>query len=200
MKPHSRKALDTFNDGCDRALGLSSIYRYLDAAAPPAMNCDDLLRSSVVLLVSSFDLLMHEIYRGEVIHRLVSKRPSSSLRIPFDAGFISGGDQVSLVDRHIRAENSYKSFVAPKRVAECLQPFLDNAWVRIAEEMDETAASSKLQLKSVVDLRNRIAHEGDVKPEYNGIELWSIYLEDVESSICFVRRLGASITSVVDGS
>lgn len=198
MKPHISAALSTFNHGCDRARGLKTIYDYLKGVAPPALDCDDILRSAVVQVVSSFDLLMHDVIRLEVIHRLTHKQEVQFLKIPFATVIADGPSQLSIVDQSIRDENCYKSFVAPDKVAECLRPLIDKPWDRIAQELNESPSSCKSQLKSIVALRNRIAHEADVNPNYGGIELWPIYPEDVTQTISFLRKLGASVCSIVD--
>lgn len=198
MKSHVHNALRNFNNGCDRADGMRSIYQYLKGAAPLAMNCDDILRSSVVLVVSSFDLLVHDLFRTEVLHRFSSNRSSSMLKIPFDAGFLTGAEQVAAIEEHVRSENSYKSFVAPDKLSECLRPLVEKPWDKISITLGTTSTSSKAKLKSIVDLRNRIAHESDVNPAYGGLDLWPIYSEDVEASVTFLRSLGAAVAQVIN--
>lgn len=164
------------------------------------MDCDDILRSSVVLAVSSFDLLAHDLYRTEVIHRFISKKSSATLKIPFDAGFLVGPSQAAAIDEHVRSETSYKSFVAPDKLAECLRPLIEKPWDKISVSLGIPAAVGKARLKSIIDLRNRIAHEGDVNPAFGGIDLWPIYSEDVEASIGFLRGLGTAVAQVVDAA
>jgi len=198
VKAHVYSSLRNFINGCDRADGLRSIHRYLKGAAPVAMDCDDILRSSVVLAVSSFDLFAHDLYRTEFLYRFVSKRPSVTLKIPFNAGFLEGAAQAAAIDEHIRLDNSYKSFVAPDKLAECLRPLVEKPWDKISEIVGIPSAPCKARLKSIVDLRNRIAHEGDVNPAFGGLDLWPIYAEDVEASIFFLRNLGIAVARVVD--
>ncbi|WP_313437950.1 HEPN domain-containing protein [Novosphingobium sp.] len=200
MKSHVQSALRNFSNGCDRAQGLCSIHRYLKGAAPVAMDCDDILRSSVVLAVSSFDLFIHDLYRTEVVHRFISKKSSAGLKIPFDAGFLAGSLQTSAIDEQIRLENSYKSFVAPDKLSECLRPLIEKPWEKISTILGVPAPDSKARLKSIVGLRNRIAHEGDVNPALGGIDLWPIYSEDVQASVEFLRILGVAVAEVVDNA
>lgn len=61
MSPHLQSALSLFANGCTRARNLKAIYEYLSKHAPAAMDCDDILRSSLLLAVSSFDLYMHDV-------------------------------------------------------------------------------------------------------------------------------------------
>lgn len=198
MKTHISSAHRAFNDGCDRADKLKFIFEYLKKVAPSAIDCDDILRSALVLAVSSFDLFIHDLFRLEVTHRLSSKQEINSLRVPFNVLISSDRAQIDIIDESIRKENSYKSFVAPDKLAECLRILVDKPWDKIADDLNDTAAISKAKLRSVVDLRNRIVHEADVNPAYGRIELWPIYCEDVENSIAFLRQLGASIAEIVN--
>lgn len=198
MKSHIRSSLSLFTSNCERADGLRLIYEYLTAISPKSLNCDDVLRSALLLCVSSFDLFMHDIFRTEVVYRISARRKVDGFKIPFDALFIESSLHPVLVDEQIRRENSYKSFVAPDKIAECLRPLLAGSWDKIALEMCLPPTDCKARLKSIIDLRNRIAHEADVNPSYAGIELWPIYSVDVESSIDFLRSLGEAIAKVVD--
>jgi hypothetical protein len=200
MKNHIFSAYKAFKDGCDRADGLKSIFEYLNKVAPAALDCDDILRSALVLAVSSFDLFIHDLFRLEVTHRLDTKREINSLRVPFNVLVSSDHAQIDIIDESIRKENSYKSFVAPDKLAECLRILVDKPWDKIADTLNDTAAICKAKLKSVVDLRNRIVHEADVNPAYGGIELWPIYSLDVEDSIAFLRQLGSSIAEIVNNT
>lgn len=141
---------------------------------------------------------MHDTYIGEVLHRLDAGQCIPALKVPFDAVNAIGTSRIEIINECIRRENSYKSFVAPDKVAECLKVLVDNPWDKVATELSEPSANLKAQLRSVVDLRNRIAHEADVNPTYAGIELWPIYSADVALSISFIRRLASGIANVID--
>ena len=118
MKNHISSTYNAFKDGCDRADKLKSIFKYLKKVAPAALNCDDILRSALVLAVSSFDLFIHDLFRLEVTHRLGTKREINSLRVPFNVLVCSDQAQIDIIDESIRKENSYKSFVAPDKLAQ----------------------------------------------------------------------------------
>lgn len=198
MKSHLSSAHSTFKNGCQRARSLKSIFDYLTTHSPAALNCDDVLRSSLVLAVSSFDLLLHDIFRQEVVSRLGTRKSVSTLRIPFDALIAPDTNRHSLVDEAIREENSYKSFVAPNKLAECLSKLIERPWEKIADSMGTPQAQVKNQLRLIVDLRNRIAHEADVNPRYGGVSLWPIYGNDVDQAIKFLESLGLTICTVID--
>lgn len=200
MKSHIASALRTFEKGCDRSDTLRHLYSYIVQTSPAALDCSDILRSSVVLAVSSFDLLVHDLYRLEVIHRLTSLQPLPSLRVPYNAVLSNDAERATLVDENIRLENSFKSFVAPDKLADCLRPLVGSIWDKVSVIRGRCIADEKAALKSVVDLRNRIAHEADVNPALGGIDLWPIYQSDVESSVTFLRGFGNAVARVVSDS
>lgn len=200
MKSHVKSALRTFEKGCDRSDTLRHLYSYIGRSSPAALDCSDMLRSAIVLAVSSFDLLVHDLYRLEVAYRLTTLRPVPSLRVPFDAVLSSGAERATLVDESIRLENSFKSFVAPDKLADCLRPLVGSIWERVAVIRGRSIAEDKASLKAAVDLRNRIAHEADVNPALGGIDLWPIYNADVEDLVGFLRAFGAAVASVVADS
>lgn len=200
MKSYISSSLRIFINGCDRANGLTAIYKYLITAAPKAMDADDLLRSSVVLCVSAFDLFIHDLYRTEILHRFISKKSCPKIKIPFNAAFLTGIEQITAIDDQIRLENSYKSFVAPEKLGDCIRYFIDNPWDKISVILGTPSKTCRGQLKSIVDLRNRIAHEGDVNPNLGGVDLWPIYVEDVEASVTYLRKLGIAIAQIIDAS
>ncbi len=200
MKSHVAMALRTFEKGCDRSDTLRHLHSYIVRSSPSALDCSDILRSAVVLVVGSFDLLVHDLYRLEVIHRLTSRRAVSSLKVPFNTALSSGSDQAALVDEHIRLENSFKSFVAPDKLADCLRPLVGSIWDGVTAIRGRSIADEKSSLKAIVDLRNRIAHEADVNPALGGIDLWPIYDADVEASVNFLRAFGTAVGQVVSDS
>lgn len=200
MKSHVTLALRTFERGCDRADSLRHLHSYIVRSSPSALDCSDMLRSAVVLAVSSFDLLVHDLYRLEVIFRLTSLRPMPSLKIPFNTILSSDAERAMLVDASIRIDNSFKSFVAPDKLADCLRPLVGSTWEGVAAIRERSIAEDKASLKAAVDLRNRIVHEADVNPALGGIDLWPIYSSDVETSINFLKGFGAAVARVVSDS
>lgn len=176
---------------------MTAIHAYLVKTSPLALNCDDILRSSLVLAVSSFDLFMHDVYRLEALQRLAGQRDIPLLKIPFNILHIEATQRCGFLEDFIKKENAHKSFVAPDKVAECLRSLIDAPWDGIAAKFGSSSSSCKAQLKGVVDLRNRIAHEADVNPTFGGTELWPIYAEDVSDSVNFLRRLGRAIAEAL---
>ena len=75
-----------FLHGIDRSNQFCSVYEYDIANYPSAMDFSDMLRSAVMLSISSLDLLVHSVYKTEVIYRLqnsISINKRLPLRKPF---------------------------------------------------------------------------------------------------------------------
>lgn len=189
--------LNKLRHGCERARSMCAIYEYMDRAGPGALDCTDLLRSAVMISVSAFDLFLHEIIRIEVRERVENGIRIENIRVPISAVVCRPEDQSTIIDECLALDNSYKSFVSPDKFAECMKPFLSRPWDDVATLRGEDAESLKRTLRSVVDLRNRIAHEADLNPNYAGIEMWPIYQQDVADIIDFIESLSESIAAVL---
>ncbi len=122
------------------------------------------------------------------------------MRVPFNTVLLSEAERATLVNESIRVENSFKSFVAPEKLADCLRPLVGSIWEPVAAIRGRPSAEDKASLKAAVDLRNRIAHEADVNPALGGIDLWPIYDSDVEGSVQFLRAFGTAVARVVSDS
>jgi hypothetical protein len=168
--------------------------------SPAALDCDDILRSAIVLVISSFDLLIHDLFRMEVLYRFQNKITVNYVKINFASVVASSEIQLKLIDEQIRIENSYRSFVSPDKLSECMRAFSNHPWQGIALAFGSEPEYCKIRLKAIVDLRNRIAHEADINPNYGGIELWPIYEEDVFQAIDFIYKLGGAVALHVDNS
>jgi hypothetical protein len=165
-----------------------------------ALDTSDMLRAAVVLCVSAFDFLIHELYRVEVLARLKSGRSVRRLHIPFEAAIAGSSDLEALIEAHVRDVNSYKSFVDPAKFAEAMGCFVDSPWEKIAVKSGSDADSLKRRVRSVYRWRNRIAHEADINPTLSGIMLFAIIKSDVIDAITDFERIGlAAIEVLRDG-
>jgi hypothetical protein len=174
------------------------IYEYDTANYPTAMDMSDLLRSGILLAVSSLDLLVHSLYRAEVVYRLQNSIPIDFLEIPYNCLISDPIIKIQSVDTSIKSSHSFKSFVAPDKIAEILRHFVADPWTSIAVDIGEDKKDTKSRLRQIIDWRNRIAHEADINPNYGGIDLWPISKLDTESSIKFIEKIGTSIVKTVE--
>jgi len=165
--------------------------------APAALDSSDLLRSSIILGVSSLDYLMHQIIRFEIEDRVLRKRPANGITIPIEFAAFDEATLIKNTGLHIKAVNGYKSFVSPPKIAEGLKCILDCPWENISVTFGSDAKAIKTRLTLIVDMRNRIAHEADIDPELLVPVSYAIDREDVGQSIDFIEALGVAILRAV---
>ncbi len=196
MSRHS-SIVTTHKDGASRCRQLCDLYSYGLTQYPAQLDSTDILRSSVVMIMSSLDLLIHSLYLNEVRHRLSNGIQIKSLVIPFNSLVLGPAEAAAAIDSHISNNHSYKSFIAPDKISEVICHFIDNPFVVISQKLGLPEKDVKIKLKELVRWRNRIAHEADINPELGGIELWPIFESDVRTAIDFIERLGEIIVEAV---
>jgi len=188
---------DTFSGNMDRCETLCSVFEYSQQNFPPALDCDDLLRSAVLMSVSSLDLLMHDLIRYEVQRRLAVGQTCDGLQIPFDSLGLPAAALPSAIDSHVVQTNAHRSFVAPEKIAQSMTPFVPNLWQAVANTIGTDAQSLKNELREVVRWRNRIAHQADINPVYGGTDLFDIEIADVRTAISIITIIGHGISDTL---
>lgn len=183
---------DAFDQSLARARNLCDIQRFIDRQYSPILDTSDLLRASVVLSVSAFDFLIHEIFRIEVIFRFRNNKSVEKLIIPFDTLIANPSDVADLISEYVSGVNSYKSFVDPGKYAEAMVCFVPHPWNSISALMGGDSQTLKGRLRAIHKWRNRIAHEADIKPILAGVELWPIQIGDVLDAVGYIARLGVA--------
>ena len=183
----------------ERAKQICELQGYLCSTYTAALDTTDLLRASVVLCVSAFDFLVHEIFRIEVLSR---HRNSQSIRrfyIPFSAVICDSSDVEKMIEAHVREANSYKSFVEPGKYAEAMSCFINDPWSQVSAKVGRDPKLLKQRVRAIYRWRNRIAHEADINPVFSGVELYNIDKEDVVNVIDDIEKVGlASIEMLRD--
>lgn len=195
-----RRSLLAFRRDMLRCDAICEIHSYSKATYPGALDLSDLLRSVVVMSMSGLDLLIHSLYRQEIIYRFERKLPVCGLKLPFECVINDDVENIRRIDAEIVAANAHKSFMAPDKIAEILAHLVRQPWERIASELGVDCSSLKLSVREFGRWRNRIAHESDINPLLGGLELWPIVEDDVRNAVAFIRRLGEAITVVLEKS
>ncbi len=107
---------------------------------------------------------------------------------------------IAWVEREIRERHSYQSFQQPDKIAEGIRLISDKKfWDEVAHKMGKPnrAKEIKQELSSIVDRRNKIAHEADIDPSYNIGTRWPIDEIQVDSAINFIQQVVESIHQVI---
>lgn len=186
-----------FQKGVERARNLCGIHTHAKSQFPRVLNCDDILRSAIVIGFSSLDLLIHSISKNEILYRYRNRIEVKRLVVPFNF-FLSGrANIISTLETHISDAHGHKSFMAPDKIAEVLSYFVDEPWRKVSRKLSESEDVVKGTLRELVRWRNRIVHEQDINPQYGGIDLWPVISGDVDQGLNFLDALGPAIAQVI---
>jgi RiboL-PSP-HEPN len=107
-------------------------------------------------------------------------------------------NNTSWLENEIRERLGYQSFQQADKIAEAIRYISDRKlWDEVAIKMSRTAKDIKQQLNSIVDRRNKIAHEADIDPTFNIGDRWYIDEILVSDAVDFIEQLVESIHQVL---
>jgi RiboL-PSP-HEPN len=107
-------------------------------------------------------------------------------------------NNTSWLESEIRERLGYQSFQQADKIAEAIRYISDKKlWDEVAIQMNKSAKDIKQQLNSIVDRRNKIAHEADIDPTFNIGSRWNIDELLVGDAVDFIERLVESIHRVL---
>jgi hypothetical protein len=102
------------------------------------------------------------------------------------------------LESEIRERLGYQSFQQADKVAEAIRYISDQKlWDEVATKMSKPNKDIKQQLNSIVDRRNKIAHEADIDPTFNIGNRWNIDESLVGDAVDFIETLVESIHQVL---
>jgi hypothetical protein len=103
-------------------------------------------------------------------------------------------NNTSWLESEIRERLGYQSFQQADKIADAIRYISDKKlWDEVAIQMARPARDVKQQLNSIVDRRNKIAHEADIDPTFNIGSRWNIDEELVGDAVNFIEILVESI-------
>ena len=187
-----------FSGNINRAKSLCEIQEHLEKHYK-ALDTTDILRSAVVLAVSAFDYVVHEIFRVEILRRYRVGEEVKGVTIPFSLLLLEHKKRERALEDFVVEMNSYKSFVHPDRVADALRAFVEDPWSKMTEELGTDRKDERDNLLRIYRWRNRIAHEADINPAHAGVEAWPIDRGDVLRAVGDVERIGELALKLVGG-
>jgi hypothetical protein len=101
------------------------------------------------------------------------------------------------LDEAIREAHGWLSFQQPDKIADAVRLITAvNLWEAVSTKIGKPAGDIKLQLRAIVDRRNKIAHEADMDPSAPGAR-WPINEALVNDAVNFVEELGIAIADAV---
>lgn len=107
-------------------------------------------------------------------------------------------NNTSWLESEIRERLGYQSFQQADKIADAIRYISDKKlWDEVAIQMTKSAKNIKQQLNSIVDRRNKIAHEADIDPTFNIGSRWNIDELLVGDAVDFIEMLVESIHQVL---
>jgi hypothetical protein len=118
----------------------------------------------------------------------------SDLISTISSSILSRLNNTSWLENEIRERLGYQSFQQADKIAEAIRYISDKKlWDEVATKINKSAKDIKQQLNSIVDRRNKIAHEADIDPTYNIGNRWNINELDVSDAVDFIEQIVESI-------
>ncbi|MDG2990385.1 hypothetical protein L3556_05475 [Candidatus Synechococcus calcipolaris G9] len=107
-------------------------------------------------------------------------------------------NNTSWLESEIRERLGYQSFQQADKIADAIRYISDKKlWDEVAIHMAISAKDVKQQLNSIVDRRNKIAHEADIDPTFNIGNRWNIDEVIVGDAVDFIEKLVENIHQVL---
>ena len=139
-----------------------------------------------------------EIQQAQGYEPLQQSQTLADLVLTLPSSILARLNHTSWLESEIRERLGYQSFQQPDKIAEAIRYISDKKlWDEVAREMTLPTKQIKQQLNSIVDRRNKIAHEADINPTYNIGSRWEIDEELVGDVVDFIERLVESIHQVL---
>jgi hypothetical protein len=107
-------------------------------------------------------------------------------------------NSASWLEDEIRERLGYQSFQQADKIADAIRYISDKKfWDEVGTKMDKSAKDVKQQLNSIVDRRNKIAHEADIDPTFNLGSRWNIDEVLVAEAVDFIADLVENIHQIL---
>lgn len=199
-------ALDLFTENMQRARTLSGLADALPRIGMAGIDTSDLHRAAIVLGVSALDFFVHDVVREGMIKIYKGEIPptdaSNSFRVPLSSVSLCVGDpaDVGWLDSSVRSAHSFLTFQHPDKIADAVRLISPiKLWESVGVELGEDTKAVKIHLTSIVDRRNKIAHEADMDSSSIG-ERWPIDAALVTDALDYVEKVVRAIAKVADAS
>ena len=196
-------AIDQFRRNIQRVRNLGAIYQALSAQTTQALDLSDLLRSELVMAVSTLDHYIHELVRLGMLEAYQGNRVQTDAFLRFQITLSGALEAVNAqgndgwLEDQIRTSHSYRSFQTPDNIADAVRLVSDvQLWDSVATQMGAPPQNIRAQLRLIVNRRNQIAHEADIDPSLGG-RSWPIDFTGADEAVTFTERLAEAIYTVV---
>ena len=198
----------------ERCSHLSAMQAYLAANVVGVLKPDELLRSEWVARVSALDLYVHELVAQRMLAIFEGSLPKTkaysacmfmSEAVDRIRHATTPSEASAAFDLEIRRQLGFVSYQYPDKIADgirmcsTVELWNDVALHQGATQQNKVAHAKQIksQLTTIVDRRNKIAHEGDLQPKALPISPWPISQGDLTIVSNFIEQLVRSIDACV---
>jgi hypothetical protein len=193
-----------FRNNIKQVQDLHYLHNTVDSMTSMVLDTSDILRSEIVLAVSALDHFIHEIVRKGLLDIHNGYRASASKTSSFSISLgdtwyaMQNPDDNNWLDNAIRTAHGWRTFQHPDQIKSILKLIDDvELWPHVGNQLNMSADDVKTELKSIVDRRNKIAHEADIRP-MSSYEKFPIYAADVEHAISFIEDVCECINQILN--
>lgn len=198
--------IQQFRKNIERVRSIGGLYDALNQLTTPVLDASDLLRTQIVMAVSSLDHYIHEIVLVGMLEIYDGERPPTDafqrFQVTIGAAMtgLAGSSTSTWFETEIREKHGYLAFQLPDKIADAIRLFSScELWPSVASQLRLTVHDVKTRLKLLVERRNKIAHEADLNPSYSGIGTrWPISRNDTNQTVEFIKNLCEAIHSIVN--
>lgn len=192
-----REPINSFKESVESIKNLHALHKHL-CSLLPAMDLSEILRAEIVLTVSAFDCFIHDIVRKGVMDIFNTNRdknpkydnlciPISTVKQMLQAD--NDLDRNELLEISVKKILSKESYQSPSSIENALQLIsIKKIWSSIKDEMHMSSEDITKKLGIIINRRNKIAHESDIKNHIDTTKN-EIEREDVDDIIDFISTL-----------
>lgn len=196
-------AIQQLRENIERVRVIGGLYEALSRLTTPAVDASDLLRTQIVMAVSSLDHYIHEIARIGMLEVYGGQRPLTPAFQRFQVKMenvrlgLHDPRMNAWFETEIREIHGYIAFQRPDKIADAVRLFSScELWPSVASQLGLTAQDVKTRLQLIVERRNKIAHEADLDPSYPGSR-WPISRSDATDTVNFIEDVCEAIHSAI---
>ena len=197
-------AIDQYRVNIGGARNLGLLARDLGGQTTGAPGLSDMLRSELVLAVSALDYFIHEIVRLGMLEIYNGNRQSTDQFQRFQISMANVSNAIldpskhEWLEREIIDQHSRQSFQSYDNIANAVRLFYGRSpWPEVSARINMETQDIKDRLNLIVDRRNKIVHESDMRrPSYLN-QRFPIEDQMVEDAVAFIERISEAIYEVV---
>jgi hypothetical protein len=197
-----QQAIEQFRDNISRIRAIHGYYVAFSSQLTPAADISDILRAEIVMVVSALDHYVHESTRLGMLDAYSGNRPRTSAFLRYEISMdsllqsVTGAPGAAILETEIRERHTLLAFQQPDKIADAVRLYSGvELWPRVANELGQSVEDIKRRLRVLIERRNKIAHEADLKPTFPP-ERWPIDVQIAKGAVDFVSDLCEAMHTV----